>query len=262
MWRSITGGQNSALSLLCLCAVVAGRASGRPWLAGAGLSVLFFKPQFAMPLAVLLVLDRQHRAVAIAAGAVAVGYLAGAIGVGWDWPLEWWNAAVTGFEPGSRRLNASFAVSIWSVAHVVGGHGSLVAHVVGLVIPAAIGAWLARIFVRQDLDPTARLAIASAALVVTSPHALWYDLGLLALPLLVVADRLGARAAPFVAAVLACGVLERAPTLAGVHLYFPLALVVLAGTARMLAATRLPRVAGQPAREGVTSPTPSGYRRG
>lgn len=88
---SISGGQNASLALLFSMLLVFGLVRGRPFVAGAAVGLLLFKPTDGAVFVVLLLLRREWRALAVVAAACAAWYLAGvpATAGDWMWPYHY-----------------------------------------------------------------------------------------------------------------------------------------------------------------------------
>ena len=183
---TVTGGQNTAVSLLLLAATYHFLRHRRAVLAGLALGLLLYKPQLALPIILLLALRRQFVCVGVAAS-VAVGhYLLGAALCGPAWPLnllaagrDYWS--LENLENGARSISL-IGVCDYSLpvefARVI---GPLLA---ALVLAATAWSW-------RRADPRGdgfdlHWAAAIAATVLVSPHTQWHDSGLLVLPVLLV----------------------------------------------------------------------------
>lgn len=187
--RSLPGGQLTAVLLLGLVL---------PGLGG----LVVAKPQLGvLP---LLVAGRWG---ALGTGSLAV-WAGSALVDGVDWPVRWLPAAL-GFARAARADPGS--VALWD--HPLPG--------VGITILAAC-AWTVR------RDPERRVALAVTAAPLLAPHALWYDVGLLVLPLGLIAARGRTRALPGLLLVWALGL--------GMMVWpGPLGVVTLLTTALLLA---------------------------
>ena len=189
MFRSMMGGQNTALTLLFLVGGYRALDDDRPVLAGAILGLLFYKPQFAIPVAGLLIL--RHRRALIGMTGTAVGlWLWGAAILGRSWITVWFD--------GARRQSDDLIpfVPVWSVDIVgmseeVFGRGSLLAYgIAGLILISLIAAlmWL---WWTPTLPLDLKFAALTCGILLIPLHVLWYDAGLLVLPFAVLANRIG-----------------------------------------------------------------------
>jgi len=183
MYRAITGGQNTALTLLLLAGSWRAVDTDHDAIAGLLLGLLLFKPQFALPLIGLHLLARRWRLGASAALTAVACWGAGAalLGVGW---LGRWLDSVRFFSDLDARVNRRNAVSFLGAADTVLGVGDSRGRALGaalalLTVVALVIVWHKR--GRRDL--CGPMMVALPAIVLISPHAMFYDAGLLALPL-------------------------------------------------------------------------------
>ena len=86
------GGQDTVLTLFLLAGVYAGLRTRRPVAAGIFLGLLTYKPQFAILPGLLMLVQREWRAVKAAAVVGLLHYIAGAVAVGVAWPVEMFRA--------------------------------------------------------------------------------------------------------------------------------------------------------------------------
>lgn len=190
VFRSAFGAQNATLSTLLFVASGALVASGRPFLGGAAAGLLMFKPQLAVPLWGLWLLERNPRVLAgIATSALAL-FLAGVAVQGPRWPVIWWNQGVAGFQDHDQAVNAANCVGWLGFAEALLGVGHPVAVGFGVVASLAtvallVGAWVTG----TDADRTERIALAAVGTLLISPHAMFYDAALVVPALLVALDR-------------------------------------------------------------------------
>ena len=200
MYRAITGGQNTALTLLLLAGSWRAVDADRDAVAGLLLGLLLFKPQFALPLIGLHLLARRWRLGASAALTAVACWGAGAalLGVGW---LSRWLDSVRFFSDLDARVNRRNAVSFLGAADTVLGVGDSRGRALGavlalLTVVALVVVWHKR--GRRDLYWP--MMVALPAIVLISPHAMFYDAGLLALPLaaMLAADKVQVREAAVV----------------------------------------------------------------
>jgi hypothetical protein len=85
---ALFGGQTVAFTLMCFAGVYSGLRRDRPVAAGAWLGLLCYKPQMALLIGVLLVLQARWRVLAVAALVVCAMALVGVAVAGIDWPLR------------------------------------------------------------------------------------------------------------------------------------------------------------------------------
>ena len=183
MYRAITGGQNTALTLLLLAGSWRAVHSDRDAVAGLLLGLLLFKPQFALPLIGLHLLARRWR-LGMSAALTAItcwGIGAAFLGVGW---LGRWMDSVRFFSDLDAHVNRRNAVSFLGVADTVFGVGNTVGRTLGAAL--ALGTVVALVALWRNRDRRrlcAPMMVALPAIVLISPHAMFYDAGLLVLPL-------------------------------------------------------------------------------
>lgn len=193
MLRAVTGGQNTALSLLALAATWRLLHRGHEISAGIVLALLLYKPQLAVPLIGLMLIARRWRTVA-AAGVGAVGvWTFAAVAMGTNWVSTWWSE-VAAFTTADADINGHNAISWLGFAEAVAGAASPVARAVAVPLMAGTAVALVWVWRRQDLDLNTQIAAASLGIVMMSPHAMFCDAGLLIIAGVVVIDRVGPKA--------------------------------------------------------------------
>lgn len=225
LFRGVSGGQNTALSVLLIAAFWRALHEDREGLAGGAAALLLFKPPLALPFLGVLVLTRRLRAVGTAVATATALYGVGALLTRPSWPGAWVDA-VRYLDRVDTPFNVQNFASVPGAAEAVFGIDSVVAAVVGYGLAAVAvliisGAWL-----RGVGDLGSRVALTTAGAVLISPHALYYDAGLLVLVGLVLADRFGVRW--WLVVLWAAGFLHFAADPLGVT---PVALLVIAGFA-------------------------------
>jgi hypothetical protein len=147
------------------------------------LGLLLFKPQFALPLIGLHLLARRWRVAFSAALTAALCWAIGAVLLGTRW-LGPWLESVRDFGELDAKVNQRNAVSFLGVADTVFGVGDPVGRAIGgllalATIVALVGAWRGR----DRTELFVPMLVALPAIVLISPHAMFYDSGLLVLPL-------------------------------------------------------------------------------
>lgn len=183
MYRAITGGQNTALTLLLLAGSWRAVNVRRDAVGGVLLGLLLFKPQFALPIIGLHLLARRWRVGLSAALTAFACWGVGAALLGFGW-LGNWLDSVRFFSDLDARVNRRNAVSFLGVADTVFGVGDTRGRVVGATLALATVVALILLWRnhgRRDL--CAPMIVALPAIVLISPHAMFYDAGLLVLPL-------------------------------------------------------------------------------
>lgn len=192
LFRAVVGGQNSALSVLCAAGAIAAFGQRRDFAAGLWIGMWFFKPQFAIP-AALVACRSLWSVVGVCVGA-GVCYVLSAAVMGVAWPIVWSKSAME-FVAIDRVVDAGNGISLVDLAWELGvpTAGAPLAAMVGLFV-------LALAFVR-DGGPAARIGLAAAAAPLVSPHALYYDGALALIALISPAVQWRSGALPWLAAI-------------------------------------------------------------
>jgi Glycosyltransferase family 87 len=183
IFRAVLGGQNTPLSLLCAAAVAAALARQRDLIAGLWTGAWLFKPQYAVPVAGLLLLRNIDRRRFLAGfAAVATGYyIVGWSMAGWDWPLWWWRDGAMAFTLADYAIDRGNGISF---AEIADEYGLRSLNWIAVAAAGAFALWVVR---RRRLHPVAVIAVATLTAVLIAPHTLFYDGGLAALGLIVAA---------------------------------------------------------------------------
>lgn len=185
MYRSIVGGQNTALTLLFAAGTVALLARRRDVAAGLWLSLLLFKPQFGLPVAAILAIGGYPRVlVGLAIGAVG-WYVSGVLLVDASWPLWWWREGVTWFVAADLWVDSGNGVSIREVA------SDLRVPMLGWIAAAGVALFSFNTARRSRNRPAALMGVALCTASLVGPHALYYDAGFTVLGFAAVADARG-----------------------------------------------------------------------
>lgn len=187
MFRGISGGQNTALSLLLFSLLWRSLHDGRQVTAGIAAGLLLFKPPLALPVVGILLLGRHLRAVAAALGAAAALYVLGAALTGPGWPAAWVDA-VRYLDEVDTPFNVHNFVSLPGAAEAVFGIDSLAAAVIGFGLAAVVAVVVSWAWMRHAAGPGPLVALGAAGALLISPHALYYDAGLLVLVGIVLLD--------------------------------------------------------------------------
>lgn len=180
LFRGITGGQNTALSLLIIVVIWRSLEDGREVPAGVAAALLLFKPPLALPFLGALVLARRWRAVCAAVITAAGLYGVGAVVTGPAWPSAWLDA-VRYLDRVDTPFNVQNFVSVPGAAEAVFGIDSMAATVVGYGLAALAVAIVSWTWWREVGDLAGRIALTTVGALAISPHALYYDAGLLVL---------------------------------------------------------------------------------
>lgn len=188
MFMAIGGGQNTALTFLCLATIWRALDEDREVAAGIAVTALMFRPQYAIPVLGLLLLGRHTRAIATAAVGAGALWLVNAALFGASWVTRWLDE-VAPFLDETADANAPNAISLLGFQRALFGVDSPVALVIGGSASAVVVGVLAWIWWRRELDLGGRMALTATGIVLLSPHALFYDAGVVALTLLLLLDR-------------------------------------------------------------------------
>ena len=239
VYAAAISGQNAPLGLLLAQLAIAGVAARSAVLTAVPIGLLLYKPTYAIPFIVLLLVRRRVAELAIVAGIGGTWYVASAAASGgdWLWPVRYVHL-IARFAAGDFGVNAPFAIGLPGVLVRSGADPAIIVAAVVLVATACVAA-LRRV-------PAAEAACAAClAGLALSPHAWAYD-AVLALPMIAyTASRLEERARTRLLLTLALvAPLFFVSPLLG---FDPLALVVTGGTLAWLAM----RLLNPPAALGV-----------
>ena len=249
MFRAIGGGQNTSLSLLLLVAVWRAVHDDRDALAGVALGVLLYKPQLAVPVLGLLVVVRRWRVLAgfvpVAAAVWAVN--AAIVDAGW---VTWWLEGVSDWSALEAEFNADNTISLPGVAETLFDHGTLAARAVGWSLAAVVVGLLVALWWRwrtDGKDLALPVGAATAGVLLLSPHAVYYEAGLLVLTGAVLLDRGTLAERRWVGALWLAGWLHPLNGVIGVTPLFAVAVVAFA-VAAVAVVRRMPAAASVIAR--------------
>lgn len=181
MFIGVTGGQTTALTLLALATVWWGLDTDRHELAGLAAGLLLIKPQYGAGIIGLLILGRYWRAVAGALGGAAVVWIGSALVAGVGWTSDWLDLAsrIAEIDGGANLPNE---VSWLGLAELALGRGGA-ATTVSLVLTAATGLVVLACLKRRPRLDALTVALIIPTMLLAAPHALFYDAGLLLVPL-------------------------------------------------------------------------------
>lgn len=188
LFRGVTGGQNTALSLLAFAVVWRSLDDGRELPAGIAAGLLLFKPPLALPILGGLLLSRRYKAVTASVVTAVALYAVGALLTGPSWPAVWLDA-VRYLDEVDTPFNVQNFVSLPGVAEAVFGVDSTAAAVVGFGLAAIVVVVVSLVWLRGERDVDVLISITVSGSLLISPHALYYDAGLLVLVGVVIADR-------------------------------------------------------------------------
>ena len=189
MFRSMMGGQNTALTLLCLVGGYRALDDNRPVTAGAILGLLFYKPQFALPVVGLL-LFRHRRALIGMAATAGLLWFAGAVVLGVNWLRVWFDGARSQSEDLIAHV-PYWNIDLVGMSEEIFGHGTVAAYGAAALVGMPIVVGLIWIWRNPAIALDLKFAALVAALPLVSVHVLWYEAGLLIFPFAVLVNRLG-----------------------------------------------------------------------
>ena len=175
MFRAVTAGQNTALTLLLIVITWRLLAADRDVAAGLVLALLLYKPQYAIPLIGLLFLSRRWRVVVGAAIGAGALWALGAIWLEPNWLASWWSRVVP-FAQLDAQVNAKNSISAPGFAEALGGGAwSIVGWTIAVIVALLVSwVWWRRV----DQPLAVRMAVAAPALLLMSPHSMFYDASL------------------------------------------------------------------------------------
>jgi hypothetical protein len=227
MLRALIGGQNTAITLLLIVLAWQARVRGRDFLTGAFLGLLLYKPQFGVILIFWFLCERRWRVSAGVIACVALLYLAGAVVSGTAWPSVWAHA-VSGYRAHDEALNFDTNISFTGIAGRITGSNNGSAHAIDLLASLALFIAVAWVFWRgtaQDFD--LRAGLAAAAMLLVSPHTLYYDAGVMLLTLAVLSNQFPLKSWPFLLLVWAASWLQVVGGRIGFSPTLPLVIIVI-----------------------------------
>jgi len=232
----VTGGQNTAISLFLIAAAWRAWHDDREVVAGLALALLLFRPQYALPLLGLALLDRRWRTVATAAvGATGIWALNAAL-FGATWVTSWLRQVEPLLEA-DAEVNAANEIAPIGVLHALHGVESPLALGIGGAVSAVIATGLAWLWWKRPVELTERMAITTCGLMLLGPHAIYYDSALVVFAVLFLVDRRHVTVR-FAAMVWAAGLLHLVKHVAGASPLVIVLLAMLAYTARTVLSGR------------------------
>ena len=175
--RAVLGGQNTTVTLFLVVAVWRFASDDNDVLAGIALAAMLYKPQFGLPLLLLVMLARRWRIVGWwSAGAVGL-YVVSAAFTGPAWVAEWLRRAGD-FDDLNVVVNGDLMVSaIGFFRNLIGPEAVAAVVLAGVIVvlvalPTGSSWW-------RDHVSSSSVALAAPALVIVAPSALYYDAGLM-----------------------------------------------------------------------------------
>jgi hypothetical protein len=228
IFRSVIGGQNTALSILLIVLCWYKVLHNKHYQAGLYLGLLLFKPQFAVPLAGLFFLSGRWR-VWLSAGATGIvlfGVNSALLGPAWF--VDWFDM-IAAFSGADARTNFGELVSWQGFLQAVMGPGNSIAMALGWGLSAATILAISWVWYAggRQADFSAQLALASICIVLISPHTLYYDSGIVLIAVVVLLARLGRLNANVILGVWAAGLPQLLSPSLGFSLSFVPVVVML-----------------------------------
>jgi hypothetical protein len=181
MFRTITGGSNTALTLFLITAAWRLIHEERPYVAGLVLSALFFKPQFAIPMLGLYLLGRYWRVVGGAVVGALAFYLWGVALQGWGWAFEWAEMARE-FGAKEAEINGHSSISFIGFAQNLFGVGLKAPVILAWACAVAMALFLGWLWFKHGRTKLDRLlAITIPGVLLLAPHVMTHDGSLIVL---------------------------------------------------------------------------------
>ena len=196
---AVLGGQNVSLSMLLYAGAMRSLFREGPrgeYACGLFLGLWLFKPQYALLLIFLFLVAGAFRIVGAGALVGAFYYLLGAWSSGLLWPGEWWSR-MRPFAEQDFLVNRYQMISIVGVSRAAGGvvgrggDAERILAVTGTALTLGLLVWLAALFWKagrlrdvqmRRVELMRLLDLAGPALILISPHTLYYDIGLCVFP--------------------------------------------------------------------------------
>lgn len=226
MFRTITGGSNTALTLLLITAAWRLVHDDRHLAAGVVLSGLLFKPQFAIPLIGLFLLGRYWRVVAGALLGGIAFYLWGVALQGWTWAVEWAEMA-RDFGAKEAEINGHSSISFIGFTQNLFGVGMKPPVLLAWACAAAMALFLSWLWWKQDrakLDHL--LALTVPGVLLLAPHVMTHDGSLIVLTVAVAVGAWDRRAwTPWVVVIWLLGAAQLLIKVLGFSPGFPMLLI-------------------------------------
>lgn len=186
IYSSWLGGQNTAIVMAIVAGVAILERRGASFLAGLVAALLMFKPQYGLALGGVLLLLRDRRMIGGWILGLAAMWSASAIVAGAGWVGEW--ASYLGeFSEMNATTNRPNFVSLPGIGDALAPGGA--GEAVGLVAAAVLAIVVAAVWWYRADDLCVRYAVLGAAMVLIAPQALFYDAGISAMAVALLATR-------------------------------------------------------------------------
>jgi alpha-1,2-mannosyltransferase len=194
VWVAIFKGQNFAITALLFSLVWMLINKGRPYLAGISMGMLFYKPQFAIPLIGLFLISGR---VKTALSGTAIGLILFLSGYAYFGllPYEQWYNFLKWFGPADAIINKHNAISWIGFLDGIFGPEHEVAKILGYGLCIATVGSVAYVWFEGNTrsDFNAQMGIAAISILLIPPHVMYYDSGLVLFSLAVVLSRMDQR---------------------------------------------------------------------
>jgi Glycosyltransferase family 87 len=186
-FQAISGGNNTAFTVLILMVVWRLLAADHQVSAGLAGSVLLFKPTFGVPLLVLWILARRNRVVLGSLCGTAAFWVANSVVAGPAWAGAWVRQAIE-FGNADAVVNGISASSLLGFAQNLTG-GTRNGLVLGAIALAGV-LWVFAVWLwRNESDIGALMALTMVVFILGSPHAMAHEVAVLLLSVALIAER-------------------------------------------------------------------------
>lgn len=189
LYRAVTGGQNSAISLLIVVGGYWALSRDREVLAGVLLGLLLYKPQLALPVIGLLAVRNWRSLGGVAA--TATSYWVWGTGLGGPAWIGAWVGNIESFNEADQEVNGVKNVNLVGFAERLLGTGSAAAYAVGGALAAALAIALIWVWRDRRIPLDLQMAAVACGMLLIPLHVMFYDAGLLVLPFAILANRHG-----------------------------------------------------------------------
>lgn len=192
VYYALSAGQNTGLSLALHCGILLALCRRRADLAGLLIALGLFKPQLFVVLLPLLLLglpasQRWRLLLGFSLGAALLGLLT--LGLFGGATIRSWLALLSSPLYQSEEIRQAAKMFSWQPFWLLLLGQNLLSAVLGWACALLTFAGLVRLWWRSAHDLPLRYAITLCGLLLIGPHLPVYDLALLGLPMLVIADR-------------------------------------------------------------------------
>lgn len=182
IFRSLINGQNTALTLMLLAFSIKYTHQEKFATAGLFWGLLAYKPQLGLPFTGLLLVSRRYKLFGWAMLSVLMQFLLVCIFYGTSWVAEWL-AFIGWFSTNYGSHNNQTSIGLISFLKAILGSDSTIASYTGLILFSIILVFICHIWIKGDraTDIHIQTGLTVPCILLISPHALYYDAGLLLL---------------------------------------------------------------------------------